>query len=150
MKRLGEGGATSLFGILLLGVMLLGATGLLYAARNDAEAVRRYESEVRLRLAAESAVERVATSFESGGDWEHMKLEDLPEKAERREWQTECLEEDVACTVYLYREEQELVLSATAERVAKGGRFPSIPEYQRVRAHLKKAGDHYVWLGWIP
>lgn len=150
MRGLGERGVSSMFGLVLLGVMLLSAAGLLYAARNAAESARRYEDEVRLQLAAESAVERAALLFESGGTRRETNLETMPERMEKEELFREHPAEHITCSASAYREDQELVISATAWMETQGHRFEDVPEYQRARAHLRKKGDHYVFLGWIP
>lgn len=148
MKHLGEQGVSSLLGIVLLGVMMLGTAGLFYAVRNDATASQRYEDEVRLRLAAKSAVEREAVTFERGGERAHMDDRQWTEHVTLSE---ETAGDDISCRVVAYWEQGELIVSATASMEPTGRRF-STKEYQRVRARLQKSeeGDHYVWLGWTP
>ena len=60
MMRRAERGMTSLVGMMLLGVMLLAACGLLTLERQAAQEGRGYEAEVRLRLLAQSEAERAA------------------------------------------------------------------------------------------
>lgn len=148
MRGLGERGASSVLGIVLLGVMMLGGAGLFYAIRNDATASQRYEDEVRLRLTAKSAVERAALSFERGGERAHTKLDALHDNLVVSE---ETGADGIACRVLAYEEQGELILSATASKEPEGQRFAAT-EYQRVRAHLRAAEgeDHYVWMGWTP
>lgn len=148
MKHLGERGAFSMLGIVLLGVMMFCGTGLFYAVRNDATASERYEDEVRLRLTAKSAIEREAVQFERGG----RRARDVVHAKSDKEILSETTEEQgISCRVVAYAEEGELILSATASMEPQGRRF-SAKEYQRVRAHLRKSeeGDQYVWLGWTP
>lgn len=147
LRSLGERGVSSIFGIVLLGVMMLGSAGLFYAVRNDAASTQRYEDEVRLRLTAKSAVERAAVSFESGGERAHTDVDALKEKLVLSEESAD----DITCRVVAYPEDGELIVSATASMEPSGRRFAT-KEYQRVRAHLRKSegGDHYVWLGWTP
>ncbi|WP_294154517.1 hypothetical protein [uncultured Selenomonas sp.] len=69
MRRLGENGMASVFGLVMLGVMVLAAMGVFAVERNEAYATQRYEDEVRLRLAARSEVERA--SRDAAG-WHHV------------------------------------------------------------------------------
>lgn len=148
MKYLGEQGVSSILGIVLLGVMMLGSAGLFYAVRNDAMVSQRYEDEVRLRLAAKSAVEREAVTFERGGERARMDANQLKEQVALSET---VVDHGISCRVVAYMEQGELIISATASMEPKGRRL-STKEYQRVRARLQKSeeGDHYVWLGWTP
>ena len=61
--RRAERGMTSVLGMMILGIMLLAACGLLTLERQQAQAGRGYEDEVRLRLLAQSEAERAASQM---------------------------------------------------------------------------------------
>lgn len=146
-EHLDERGFGSIFGIVLLGVMMLGGAGLAYAVRNDATASMQYEDEVRLRLAAESAVERAALSFERGGARAGMDADDLGDPLVLVETEPE---PGMTCRVTAQAEQGEIILSATTSKEPQGRRFAAKAS-QRACAHLGATEEGgYVWLGWIP
>ena len=159
MRHLGERGMSSLFGLVMLGVMILAAAGLLAVERNEAYATRRYEDEVRLRLVARSEAERAALLFEKGGEEAGMTEAGLAEEKNGKNKLAEGVTTDgISYHVMAHFEkgtrsgERELMIAATTSMDASARRIPQMKSYMRVRAHLapSKEGKYYVWLGWVP
>ncbi|MDY6267813.1 MAG: hypothetical protein SPL39_02420 [Selenomonadaceae bacterium] len=162
MRNDGERGVSSLFGLAMLGIMLLAAMGLLAVERNESYATHQYESEVRLRLAAQSEAERAALQFEQHGKRAGMTEDSLASAPDVKDgkWEVACDTRDdgVAYRVMAYFEpgvrsnDHELMIAATTWFATEEFHFPLVKSYVRVRAHLVKSkeGEYYVWLGWVP
>ena len=150
MRRLGENGMASVFGLVMLGVMVLAAMGVFAVERNEAYATQRYEDEVRLRLAARSEVERAALQFEKGGGKTDVTEASLGGKKE--EFPPETRPDGITYQTRAYFEKGELMVSATTWMASDEPRLPSMKSYVRARAHLARSqeGAYYVWLGWVP
>lgn len=152
MMRRAERGMTSLVGMMLLGVMLLAACGLLTLERQAAQEGRGYEAEVRLRLLAQSEAERAAVQLEAGGALAGLEMTRagctlLPERMT-----------DDGCKVSVQafpedlRTPQNGKIVVTAHAMAPRGEDRVLPVRSelRVRARMRKGDDGYVWLGWMP
>ncbi|MDD6697762.1 MAG: hypothetical protein PUE51_05395 [Veillonellaceae bacterium] len=150
MRWLGESGMASVFGLVMLGVMVLAAMGVFAVERNEAYATQRYEDEVRLRLAARSEVERAALQFEKGGGKTDVTEASLGGKKEEDSPVTR--PDGIMYQTRVYFEKGELMVSATAWLAADEPRFSLMKSYVRARAHLARSqeGAYYVWLGWVP
>ncbi len=150
--RRAERGMTSVLGMMMLGIMLLAACGLLTLERQQAQAGRGYEDEVRLRLLAQSEAERAASQLEAGG----ARAEEVIPRGGCSLVVERSTEDGCRVSVQArpedMREPGNGMIVVTAHVVAAGGKDRVIPARSelRVRARMRKEGAGYVWLGWMP
>ena len=139
-----EEGSVSVLMLYFMMVVMAFSMAMLYYVRSGTQANDTYELEMRLRLAAESAVEQEAVYLEQHPEqiaaWqgkEKVKLDDA----------------DIApaegikiCLTALLRQEK-LYLVAYVENEKQTTKWI---QHKMVKGVLKKAGERFVWQGWAP
>lgn len=132
---------------LMLAMVFLGR-GICYFARQEAESVQGYREEMQLRLAAESAVEKVWANIEA----DKSKVDALRNGVETP-W-GESREGAMETHTYaLAREGKVYIIACTFFR--RGTDFDDVWEpHCRVKGVIQKVRknevESYAWLGWVP
>lgn len=139
-----ENGSVSVLMLYFMMVIMAFSMAMLYYVQAGTQTNDRYEWEMRLRLAAESAVEQEA-----------VYLELHPEKIEAWQGQDKVTLGDADITpaegtkicITSLPKEDRVYLVAYAEDEKRTTKWT---QHKMVKGVLKKAGDRFVWQGWVP
>lgn len=139
-----ENGSVSVLLLYFLMVVMAFSMVMLYYVQAGVQANDMYEWEMRLRLAAESAVEQEAVYLELHPEqiasWQGKDTVTLGDA------DIIPAEGTKICLTALPRQET-LYLVGYAEREK---RITKWTQHKMVKGVLKKAGDRFVWQGWAP
>ena len=135
-----ERGFISFFALCFLGASVLMATGLLYMARQGADAIRHYEREMQLRFDAEGFLERAANDIETG---KINVAEELPGHRET--------------TLRTGKNEQGILLKVVAKKGDTGLFLVSIAEeptgntalFKTAQIYMARRKEGYAWKCWL-
>lgn len=125
-------------------VVMAFSMAMLYYVQSGAQANDMYAWEMRLRLAAESAVEQEAVHLEMHP--EEIAAWQGKESVTLGDADITPAEGTKICITALPRQET-LYLVGYAEKEKRTTKWT---QHKMVKGVLKKAGDRFVWQGWAP
>lgn len=139
-----EEGAISVLVLYFMMVVMAFSMAMLYYVQSGAQANDMYAWEMRLRLAAESAVEQEAVHLEMHP--EEIAAWQGKESVTLGDADITPAEGTKICITALPRQET-LYLVGYAEKEKRTTKWT---QHKMVKGVLKKAGDRFVWQGWAP
>ena len=138
--RESEEGFISIMGCFMLVAVLLCGSALAYIARNEIEAINRYQAEARLHYATKSCMEQAVYILEAEKD------SDAINKCNERRYLLERQFSDEINVVVNAREKDgAIILMSRAVQKELWG----VEAYKAVYGYMKKEGEYYVWAGWF-
>lgn len=135
-----EGGFISIMGCLMLVAVLFCGTALAYIARNEIEAINRYQAEARLHYAAKSCMEQAVSILAAQRDSDALKKCNGERYLLERQFS-----DNIKVVVNAREKNGAIILMSRAEQKELWG----VEAYRAVYGYMKKEGEYYVWAGWF-
>ena len=142
---LGEKGFASVAALTLLTVIIVLGIGVSYLAHGAWEMTNEQLREAELRLAAESGIEVVISEYEA-----ELSALNLPTSGTYESKLPKIYEGKIKLVVQRELREEKLYLTAVASEMVRNDGEPRWQRAKKVRAIMRREGDRYAWVRWIP